>query len=79
MTPQEKTVKIKDLENQLRKIRKTMKNFPKITKRSSLNKIVSHSIRLVRLSICNGVLKAKLQQLQSQPQLNFDGIYNKCK
>ena len=79
MTQQEKTVKIKDLENQLRKIRKTIKNFPKITKRSSLNKIVSHSSRFVRLAICNGVLKSELQQLQSQPQLTFEGIYNKCK
>lgn len=67
MTPQEKIAKIQDLERQLRKIRKTIKSYPNPSKRWSVNKAISYSSRLVRLCMSNGFLKARLQQLQSQP------------
>ena len=67
MTPQEKTAKIVDLQRQIRKIRKSIKDFNIPKKRSSVNKVFSNATRFVRLCICNGVLKAKLQQIQSQP------------
>lgn len=66
MTPQEKTAKIADLEKQLRKIRRTIKGFPKPSKRWSAYKVVSYASRFVRLNVYKAILISNLQQIQSQ-------------
>lgn len=79
MEQAEKTAKIADLQRQLRKIRRTIKGIPIPSKRWSVNKALNYSTRFVRLCMCNGILKARLQQLQSQQPRIFEGILQQCK
>jgi len=79
MTQAEKTAKIVDLQRQIRKIRRTIKCIPIPSKRWSINKAINYSARLVRLCMCKGILKARLQQLQSQQPRIFEGILQQCK